>query len=172
MSHQGQINRIKCILIGPSGVGKTSIINKYLYNNYETFSITIGCDFYINSLVLNNIEYKLHIWDTAGNIKYNNMASVIKSVNKILIVLDYINRNNEILINNYMNIALNYTTKDNIILVFNKTPTTAVELDTNKTGVIFCNSKYNINIDKIFLEVLHIEHKPVQHIPKNKCAIL
>ena len=54
-----------------------------------------------------------------------------------------------------MNIALNYTTKDNIILVFNKTPTTAVELDTNTTGVIFCNSKYMSKINWITLKIAH-----------------
>lgn len=169
------MNRIKCILIGPTGVGKTSIINKYLYDNYQTFSITIGCDFYINSLNINNKEYKLHIWDTAGNLKYNNMVSVIKSIDKILIVLDYEKKDNKDILNYYMNIALNYTTIENIIIIYNKTPTTAIELDNNESkSIIYCNSKYGINIEKIFYEVLNIEiqSNKIKEIKKSKCVIL
>ena len=67
----------KIILIGASGTGKTSLINRYIYNNFhEKYLCTIGVDFMMKKVVLDdNTVIKLQIWDTAGMEKYKQITS-------------------------------------------------------------------------------------------------
>ena len=69
----------KVVLIGESGVGKTSIINRYTKNTFRTFeTATPGASFIAK--VVNFKEYdqtiKFEIWDTAGQEKYRALAKV------------------------------------------------------------------------------------------------
>jgi len=59
---------IKIILIGPKGVGKTSILNRYIDNVFyqETEFSTIGVDVKFKNFTINNKDYRLQLWDTAG----------------------------------------------------------------------------------------------------------
>lgn len=67
----------KFILMGASGVGKTSIILRYADNTYnESYSATIGLDFKIKTIKVENKTVKLQIWDTAGQERYNALSSV------------------------------------------------------------------------------------------------
>ncbi len=63
---------IKCIFIGNSGVGKTSIIERYIKDNFNC-STTIGVEFYSKKLLINDILFKLHIWDLAGQMTFRNI---------------------------------------------------------------------------------------------------
>ena len=57
----------KIILIGNSGVGKSSILQRYMKRVFDSnYKITIGVDFLMKSLVINNQIVKLQVWDTAG----------------------------------------------------------------------------------------------------------
>lgn len=149
------MNRIKYILIGPTATGKTSIINRYISNTFnKNTEITIGIEFYFCNIKKNNIDTKIHIWDTSGNPKYNNMNAIITTIDKIVIVFDYKQRYERELINEYIELALNYKIEKDIIIVYNKTPKEAIELhmkmDIANITVIYCNAEYDINIDKIF----------------------
>ena len=59
---------IKALVVGDSGVGKTSILNQYCYNKFDTsVNPTIGCDFCLK--VLDDFQGKtirLQLWDIAG----------------------------------------------------------------------------------------------------------
>ena len=62
---------MKVILIGNSNVGKTSIIKRYVNSEFEEqYQATIGVDFTVKSLIIENYDIKLQIWDTAGMEKY------------------------------------------------------------------------------------------------------
>ena len=46
---------VKIIVIGDSGVGKTSLLNQYCYNKFDKkINPTIGCDFISKTFQLNN----------------------------------------------------------------------------------------------------------------------
>lgn len=63
----------KLIIIGSSGVGKTSLLNYYKYNkniNQLPNISTIGVDMYIQNINIDNNEITLRIWDTAGQEKF------------------------------------------------------------------------------------------------------
>ena len=57
----------KVILIGDSGVGKTSILSKFVGEEVIKSHIsTIGIDFKMKCLTLDGKAVKIQIWDTAG----------------------------------------------------------------------------------------------------------
>lgn len=80
----------KTILIGNSGVGKTSIINRYVDKTYtENYISTIGVDFKIKTLQSKNENIKLQIWDTAGQERFRTItSSYYRGSHCIIIVFD------------------------------------------------------------------------------------
>ncbi|KAK8893233.1 hypothetical protein M9Y10_021650 [Tritrichomonas musculus] len=64
----------KIVFIGDSSVGKTSIINQYIYGSVTPdHQPTIGIDFFAKSLKIDNKSIRLQIWDTAGQEKFHSM---------------------------------------------------------------------------------------------------
>lgn len=84
----------KIILIGDSGVGKTSLMNRYTENTYENSNLaTIGVDFKFKTLKLDSNTVKLQIWDTAGQERYKAVASnFYRGAHGIFIVFDLLNK--------------------------------------------------------------------------------
>ena len=57
----------KFILIGDTGVGKTSLISRFITGQFNTdHEFTIGVEFGAKVISVNNRAIKLQIWDTAG----------------------------------------------------------------------------------------------------------
>ncbi|KAJ3439536.1 ras-related protein rab-5c [Anaeramoeba flamelloides] len=67
--------RFKIVLLGESGVGKTSIVLRFTANRFhETMSPTIGASFLNESIQVEETEINLQIWDTAGQERYNSLT--------------------------------------------------------------------------------------------------
>ena len=82
---------LKFILIGDSGVGKSSLMAKQCKN--EAFNAlprsTIGVDFMCFETNMNGIPYKIHIWDTAGQERFRSITrSYYKNKNATLLIID------------------------------------------------------------------------------------
>ena len=113
----------KLILIGNSGVGKSSIIQRYMKNTFEeSYKCTIGVDFLMKTLNLNGKTVKLQLWDTAGQEKYKSMvASYYRGANVALVVFDITSHASfdslPVWIENYYK---NGPEQKNIILIGNK----------------------------------------------------
>jgi len=69
---------LKVVLIGESGVGKTSLIVQYVNNSFNAFNQpTIGGSFCNKTIVCDdNKIVKLEIWDTAGQERYHSIANI------------------------------------------------------------------------------------------------
>jgi small GTP-binding protein len=64
----------KICIFGDGGVGKTSLVNRYLTGVFtESTSMTLGVDFHIKSLVFNELEVGLQIWDFAGEDEFRHL---------------------------------------------------------------------------------------------------
>jgi Ras-related protein Rab-1A len=87
-------HEFKVLIIGDSSVGKSSILNRYVDNKFdEVFISTIGVDFKIKKLNVDNKDIKLQIWDTAGQERFKAIIrSYFKSSNGILMVYDITTR--------------------------------------------------------------------------------
>lgn len=68
---QDECLQLKLLIIGESNVGKTSILQRFIENKFETsFSTTIGIDFRSKTIQVDEKEIELQIWDTAGQERF------------------------------------------------------------------------------------------------------
>ena len=59
--------KCKLVFIGDQGVGKSSIINRFIKDTFDpTHNPTVGIDFVSKNLVLDGASVRLQLWDTAG----------------------------------------------------------------------------------------------------------
>lgn len=61
-----QANAIKIIIAGEGGVGKTSLVQRYIYDEFSDTKMTIGVAFASKDVTIGNNPYKLSLWDFAG----------------------------------------------------------------------------------------------------------
>ncbi|XP_066507622.1 ras-related protein Rab-38b [Hoplias malabaricus] len=67
----------KILVIGDLGVGKTSIIKRYVHQTYSTnYRATIGVDFALKVLSWDTDTVRLQLWDIAGQERFGNMTRV------------------------------------------------------------------------------------------------
>jgi small GTP-binding protein len=66
---------LKTIILGDPGVGKTRI----LMSNSQQIEPTIGIDLMTENVIWNTNTIKMHIWDTSGNIHYQNILKTYLS---------------------------------------------------------------------------------------------
>lgn len=81
---------IKCLVIGDSGIGKSSLMLRFTNDVFSNEYIsTIGVDFKIKTIALENKTIKYQIWDTAGQDRFRTItSSYYRGSNAILICYD------------------------------------------------------------------------------------
>ena len=79
------------ITLGNPGVGKTSIINRYVRNEFSLDRIsTMGIEYTFKEEIINGKNIKLNVIDTGGQEKYRSMsASYFRHADIILFVFDW-----------------------------------------------------------------------------------
>ncbi|KAK4281534.1 hypothetical protein QN277_013014 [Acacia crassicarpa] len=83
----------KILLIGDSGVGKSSLLVSFISNSVEDLSPTIGVDFKIKVFTVGGKRLKLTIWDTAGQEKFRTLtSSYYRKAQGIILVYDVTRR--------------------------------------------------------------------------------
>ena len=71
VNDQNQPVSLKIVVLGAANVGKTSIMKRYSAGTFsQERKASVGTDFMAKSIVLNDREIKLQIWDTAGQEKF------------------------------------------------------------------------------------------------------
>lgn len=67
----------KIIVVGESGVGKTSVINRYVHGFFsKMYKSTIGVDFALKEVDVDDNHVKLQLWDIAGQERYNTLTHI------------------------------------------------------------------------------------------------
>lgn len=66
---------LKVIILGDSGVGKTSLMNRYVNKKFSTqYKATIGADFVTKDVVVDDKLVTMQIWDTAGQERFQSLG--------------------------------------------------------------------------------------------------
>ena len=81
---------VKLVLIGESGVGKSSIIKQYSAHVFDPdIDASISNKVVVKTLELKDINkiIKLNIWDTAGQEKYRSIAKIFYKDAKIIVLV-------------------------------------------------------------------------------------
>ncbi|XP_072314957.1 ras-related protein Rab-38 [Eucyclogobius newberryi] len=68
---------LKVLVIGDLGVGKTSVIKRYVHQVFsQHYRATIGVDFALKVLQWDKAVVRLQLWDIAGQERYGHMTRV------------------------------------------------------------------------------------------------
>jgi len=84
------MDRIKLVMLGDQSTGKTSLVMRYVYDNFhKDYMGTIGIDFLSLNHRQNGNTYKIQIWDTAGQERFRSLIpSYVRDSRVALVVFD------------------------------------------------------------------------------------
>ena len=75
ISQSDNFINFKIIIIGDSGVGKSSLLKRAVQNTFDTnYQATIGFEFLLMHFKVNDLKIKLQIWDTCGEEMYRSLV--------------------------------------------------------------------------------------------------
>mmetsp|Transcript_1208 Transcript_1208/g.1719 ORF Transcript_1208/g.1719 Transcript_1208/m.1719 type:complete len:249 (-) Transcript_1208:195-941(-) len=86
--------KYKLVFLGDQSVGKTSIITRFMYDNFDRhYQATIGIDFLSKTMYLEDRTVRLQLWDTAGQERFRSLIpSYIRDSSVAVVVYDVTNR--------------------------------------------------------------------------------
>lgn len=137
---------VKILLLGDSGVGKTSLMLRFADNQFqESLMSTAGVDFKVRYLEKNKTRTKCQIWDTAGQERFHVITrAYYRGSHGIALVYDAANEGSFKQIEYWMeNIKKHASSDVSVVLLANKTdlPNKKVTPEQGK----HIADKYNIN---------------------------
>ena len=162
------VESFKVVLVGESGVGKTSIITQFIDQTFqEDQQSTTGGTFSTKSVICDNGKtLKFEIWDTAGQERYRSLTKMFyKDANAAVLVYDITRKDSFEELQNYWSQQIKESSPPNIILAVaaNKSDLIkqeAVEEETarafaNELGAIFVSTTATTveSINELFIEI-------------------
>ncbi|KAL5266818.1 hypothetical protein ACHWQZ_G004008 [Mnemiopsis leidyi] len=80
----------KVVLLGDSAVGKSSFIMRLCHNRFQAaFQPTIGVDFQVKTMLIQNTVVSLQLWDTAGQERFRAITkSYLRRVDGVILMYD------------------------------------------------------------------------------------
>ena len=109
----------KMILLGDSQVGKTSLILKYIKNefNFNTTTTMAPKSFYEKEIRIKNNKIDLVIWDTVGQDKFKQITKInIKGAKMVLLIFDLTNIESFKNLDNWYNLVKDILDVNNVII--------------------------------------------------------
>ena len=173
----------KVLLLGNSDVGKSSMLLRFVDSVWnDAFTPTIGVDFKVKTLEINNKRVKMQIWDTAGQERFRTVVSTyFRGAHGILLLYDVTNKDSFKNLENWLiEIEKNSNQKVLKILIGNKCDLTEDREITTEEGQTFANrngmefmetsAKMNTNVSEAFttLGKLMIEFNSKTNTKKKK----
>ncbi len=153
----------KVLLLGNSDVGKSSMLLRFVDSVWnDAFIPTIGVDFKVKTLEINNKKVKMQIWDTAGQERFRTVVSTyFRGAHGILLLYDVTNKDSFKNLENWLiEIEKNSNQKVLKILIGNKCDLTEDREITTEEGQTFANrngmefmetsAKMNTNVSEAF----------------------
>lgn len=72
----GKSKLLKVVLLGDGGVGKSSLMNRFVSNKFDAQSFhTIGVEFLNKDVTVDSETYTMQIWDTAGQERFKSLRT-------------------------------------------------------------------------------------------------
>jgi len=166
-----QMRRVKILLLGDSGVGKSSLILRWTADTFSpTLVGTVGVNFKSKKVVINSEAMQVQVWDTAGQEQFHKITtSYYKGANGIMVVYDVSDKKSLDNVEYWVkNIKAHATESVQVVIVGNKTDLRTEENKdncfdenvgkefSNKYGVPYfeTSAKDSTNVDDAFLTLV------------------
>jgi len=83
---------LKVIILGDSGVGKTSLMNQYVNKKFNAqYKATIGADFLTKEVTVDDRLVTMQIWDTAGQERFQSLGvAFYRGADSCVLVFDVV----------------------------------------------------------------------------------
>ncbi|EER08646.1 RAS small GTpases RIC1/ypt1, putative [Perkinsus marinus ATCC 50983] len=80
----------RILVLGDSAVGKSSLLMRFCENRFDSnFVITIGVDFRVKTINIQDREVRLQIWDTAGQERFRTITpAYYRNAMGVLLIYD------------------------------------------------------------------------------------
>ena len=173
----------KVLLLGNSDVGKSSLLLRFVDSVWnDAFVPTIGVDFKVKTLDINNQKVKMQIWDTAGQERIRTVVSTyFRGAHGILLLYDVTNKDSFKNLESWL-IEIEKNAKEKVlkILIGNKCDLTEDREISEEEGKAFAlrngmefmetSAKMNTNVSEAFetLAKLMIEFNNTNKTQRNE----
>ncbi|GAB9476521.1 hypothetical protein Gpo141_00013585 [Globisporangium polare] len=166
MADGGKAREVKVVLLGDTGVGKSSLVLRFVTNNFRPYSeSTIGASFMSKMIVVNDTPIKYQIWDTAGQEKYHSLAPMYyRGAAAAIVVYDITRKQSLQTLKNWVK-ELKQLGPDNIVIAIagNKSdleekrevPASQARAYAEEIGALFIetSAKEDRNVSDLFIQI-------------------
>ena len=84
---------VKILLVGDSGVGKSSLLARFISDSFDEQGPTVGVDFKLKHVDVDGTRLKLTVWDTAGQERFRTLtSSYYRGAHGVVFVYDVTSR--------------------------------------------------------------------------------
>ncbi|KAL7744813.1 hypothetical protein ACLKA6_007107 [Drosophila palustris] len=163
----------KLLIIGDSGVGKSSLLIRFSDDTFSgSYITTIGVDFKIRTVMIEGLRVKLQIWDTAGQERFRTITSTYyRGTHGVIIVYDVTNGDSFANVRRWLEEIQNNCDVVNKVLVGNKNDDPDRKVVITEDAERFArqmdiqlfetSAKDNLNVEDMFLSITRqvLNHK-------------
>lgn len=156
----------KILLLGDSGVGKSSLITRFVDDQFlEAHNYSIGLDFKIKTVDVEGKRVRLQVWDTAGQERFRTItSSYYRGSRGIVVVFGMDDQPSFEHIKDWLEEIFRYLSHEEVkvFIVGNKADLTNRKVDARiaknfaesyKLSFYETSAKTSENVDKIFLDI-------------------
>eukprot|EP00761_Pharyngomonas_kirbyi_P011344 gb/GECH01011369.1/.p1 GENE.gb/GECH01011369.1/~~gb/GECH01011369.1/.p1 ORF type:complete len:207 (+),score=46.98 gb/GECH01011369.1/:1-621(+) len=142
---------LKVIILGDQGVGKTSLMMRYVKQNFsDQYKATIGADFMTKEVEIDKKVVTMQIWDTAGQERFQSLGvAFYRGADLCVLVFDVNEQKTFDSLESWRNeflIQANPSEQDNFpfVVIGNKIDLEDTRQVTQKQALAWCQLKNNI----------------------------
>ena len=171
--------KLKVVVVGDSGVGKTNLIKRFINDTFNKDSkATVGVEFLSKTYLINQEVFKIEIWDTAGQERYKSItAAYYKGAKGAMIVYDVTNQTSFDNVDTWANEIKEKAAKNiNLMIVGNKTDLTDKIVVTSENAtekakaleipIMETSALDSTNVKEAFYQLLREMYKSVKDLMK------
>ncbi|NWH63154.1 RAB3B protein, partial [Geococcyx californianus] len=114
----------KIIFVGNSSVGKTSFLRRFCEDHFSPgTAATVGVDYSVKTVTVDNTQVALQLWDTAGQERYRSITKqFFRKADGVIVMYDITAKDTFMAVKQWLT-SIEETTEENVpvLLLGNKT---------------------------------------------------